>query len=76
MLSFAPFRSWFVTKHPTGKRMDFQKETGFSPSTAAKVWADKLPVKSDIIDRICETYNLQVNEVIKYEKGETDEGIS
>lgn len=68
MLTFEPFRIWFITKHPTRKKGDFLKETGFSPSTSSKVWNDKFPVSSDVIDRICETYNLEVHEVIKRKK--------
>ncbi|GGE28286.1 hypothetical protein GCM10011571_32980 [Marinithermofilum abyssi] len=64
-LTFEPFRVWFVKHHPTRRKMDFQKETQFSPQTAAKVWEDRFPVRSDVIDRLCETYDLEVHEVIK-----------
>lgn len=63
-LSFEPFRVWFVTKHPTGKKGDLEKETGFSPVTVAKVWHDRFPIRSDVIERLCETYDLEVHEVI------------
>jgi hypothetical protein len=65
MLTFEPFRVWFIKNHPTRDKMDFIKETGFAPRTASKVWKDRFPVRSDVIDRICETYGLHVHEVIE-----------
>jgi hypothetical protein len=67
-LTFEPFRVWFVKHHPTRKKMDFQRETGLAPSSAAKVWEDRFPVRSDVIERICETYDLKVEEVIQMKK--------
>lgn len=65
-LTFEPFRLWFVQHHPTHKRMDFLKETGLAPRTAAKVWEDRFPVRSDVIATICETYGLKVEQVIEF----------
>jgi len=48
--------------------MDLQKETGFSPTTASKVWNDRFPVRSDVIETICGTYGLSVEQVIRYKK--------
>lgn len=65
MITFAPFRRWFETHHPTRKRMDFQKETGLSPKTAAKIWKD-WEVSTGTIEKICRTYNLQIHDVLEY----------
>lgn len=65
-LTFDPFRVWFVQNHPTRRKMDFQKETGLSPQTSAKVWEDRFPVRSDVIERICATYRLQPGQVIAF----------
>lgn len=65
-LTFEPFRIWFVKQHPTHRKMDFIEETGFSPRTAAKIWEDRFPVRSDVIATICETYGLKVEQVIEF----------
>jgi hypothetical protein len=65
-LTFEPFRVWFVKHHRTGRKMDFQHDTGLAPRTAAKVWNDRLPVSSDVVDRICSAYNLRVDQVIEH----------
>jgi DNA-binding Xre family transcriptional regulator len=63
MISYSPFRQWFVTYHPTQKRMDFQKECGLSSRTAARIWNDR-PVNTETIDKICNAYNLRVEQVM------------
>lgn len=65
MLTFEPLRIWFVKKNK--KRTDMCEECGFSPQTVAKIWKDSR-VRSDVIDRICETYDLAVEQVIEYRK--------
>lgn len=66
MLTFEPFRIWFIKNHPTNSKVDFRNETGLANSSAAKVWKDRFPVRSDLIDRICETYNLDIQQVVQY----------
>lgn len=67
-MTFEPFRQWYKA---TGKpKMELRSDTGFSPSTMKKIWQDLFPVRSDVIERLCETYNLPVEQVIKY-KGES-----
>jgi len=44
------------------------KETNLSRSTFQKIWKDDLPVRSDVIDKLCETYNLEIEEVIRRRK--------
>jgi DNA-binding Xre family transcriptional regulator len=66
-INFAPFRRWFYTYHPTQKRQDFQKETGLAPSTCSKIWNDR-DCKLSTVDRICETYNLDLDQVIERKK--------
>lgn len=68
MLTFEPFRVWFIKHHPTNSKEDFRTETGFAPNTAAKVWKDRFPVRSDVIERICETYDLRIEQVIEFRK--------
>lgn len=65
-LTFEPFRIYFVkTKRD---KMELIEKVGFSPKTAAKVWNDRFPIRSDVIDRLCETYDLEVHEVIRRKK--------
>lgn len=68
-LTFEPFRIWFIKYHPTGSRMDFIKETGLAPGTAAKIWNDRFPVKTDLIVLLCSTYNLRIEQVVEFRKG-------
>jgi len=64
MLTFEPFRIWFMR---SGKsKMAMQAECGLQPTTAAKVWNDRFPVRSDVIEKICRTYNLRIEQVIEY----------
>ncbi|MBS7531880.1 helix-turn-helix domain-containing protein [Hazenella sp. IB182353] len=72
-LTFKPFHIWFNTHHSTKERMDFINETKFAPQTASKVWNDRFPVKSDVIERICETYNLKIEEVCEYREDKQHE---
>lgn len=65
-LSFEPLRIYFVKKKKD--KMDLVNEVKLSPSTAAKVWNDRFPLRTDVIDRICETYDLEIEDVIKREK--------
>ncbi|WP_309479244.1 helix-turn-helix domain-containing protein [Brevibacillus agri] len=61
---------WFIK---TGKpRTDIRTDCDFSPSTVAKIWNDRFPVRSDVIETICKTYGLRIEEVIEYR--EMDKG--
>lgn len=71
-LTFEPFRIWFIKYHPTRKKMDFQRETGLAPSSAAKVWEDRFPVRTDLIEKVCQTYKLNIEQVLCY-KHEIDQ---
>jgi len=75
-LTFEPFHVWWTINKGPNRKMEFQKETGFSPQTAAKVWNDRFPVRSDIIDTICETYGLEVHQIIKYKRDIDSKGIN
>lgn len=65
MWTYEPFRVWFITQHPTKRRSDIPKETGLSRHTITKIWNDE-HVKTETIERICETYNLRVEQVCQY----------
>ena len=66
MLTFEPLRLWFKANNK--QRTDMYKDCGFAPQTVAKIWNDRFPVRSDIIDKICDTYDLQIEQVIKHKK--------
>lgn len=63
-ISFAPFRAWYVNEHPTGQKQDMIKELNTSWKTVSKIWGDKLPVRTDVIEKICNTYGLTLDQVI------------
>ena len=63
LFTFEPFRIWFIKHHPTKKKMHAQKELGFGTKTMAKIWGDGFPVRSDIVAKICLTYNLDIDQV-------------
>ncbi|RUT38695.1 XRE family transcriptional regulator [Paenibacillus anaericanus] len=65
-LTFEPFRIWWTINK--GPKMDLTKETSFSPQTASKIWKDRFPVRSDVIETICSEYGLSIEQVIRYKK--------
>lgn len=65
MWTYEPFRIWFVKTYPTKRRADISKETGLSRHTITKIWNDE-HVMTQVIERICETYNLPVEQVCKW----------
>lgn len=71
MLSFEPLRIFFVKKKID--KMDLVKKVHLSPTTVSKIWNDRFPVRSDVIDRICDFYDLEVHEVIKRVKEDEEE---
>lgn len=65
-LTFEPFRIFFVKQKKD--KMELVEKVGLSPRTASKIWKDRFPVRSDVIDRLCEYYDLEVEEVIRRTK--------
>lgn len=67
-LSFEPLRKWFVKEKK--KRTEMYETCRFSPTTVAKIWDDRFPVRSDVIETICRTYKLKIEQVIEYKEDE------
>ncbi|MFW5434373.1 helix-turn-helix domain-containing protein [Paenibacillus apiarius] len=67
-LTFEPLRKWFDSKNK--KRTEMYTTCKFSPTTVAKLWDDRFPVRSDVIETICRTYKLRIENVIEYVEGE------
>jgi DNA-binding Xre family transcriptional regulator len=65
-LTFEPFRIFFVKNKKD--KMELIEKVGLSPKTAAKIWKDRFPVRSDVIERLCEAYDLEVEQVIRRKK--------
>ncbi|MGG1650458.1 helix-turn-helix domain-containing protein [Paenibacillus sp. NRS-1783] len=69
MISYEPLRILLVKRNI--KKMDFIAKVGLSPTTAAKLWKDDY-VHLNVINRICETYNLTtITDVLEYKREET-----
>lgn len=64
-ISFGPFRAWFVNHHPTGRKKDLIKELNMSWKTLNKIWKDQLPIRTDVIEKIVNEYNLPLDQVIE-----------
>lgn len=66
IFSFEPLRVWCAKQGKT--RAKIKKETNIARSTLDKMW-DDLPVRTDIIRKICVHYKLRIEEVceIKYD---------
>lgn len=74
MITFEPFREWYNQQMDGSRkkrRLDLLNECNMSPTTAQKIWSDKLPVRTDVIDKLCDVYGLRVDQVIKFVKEET-----
>ncbi|SHF20808.1 hypothetical protein SAMN05444392_11083 [Seinonella peptonophila] len=65
LFTFEPFRIWFTTSHTTKRKMHVQKELGFGTKTMSKIWGDQFPMRSDIIAKICLTYDLKLDQVMR-----------
>lgn len=65
-LTFEPFRIWYMRQRK--KKTDMYSECGFAPATVAKIFSDGFPVRTDVVERICEVYDLRVEQVIEYRK--------
>jgi DNA-binding Xre family transcriptional regulator len=63
-LTFEPFRIWYDRQRK--KKTDMYAECGFAPATVAKIFSDGFPVRTDVIERICDVYGLRVEQVIEY----------
>lgn len=70
MLTFEPFRIWMVKNNK--KRQDIIDECKLSPPTATRIMKDQFPVKTDLIDTLCSTYGLRIEEVIEHRKDVKD----
>lgn len=70
-LTFEPFRTWY-SKQKDGSRKKPKKhmieECGFSWTTVNKIWADRFPIRSDVIETLCRVYKLKVQQVIEYRR--------
>lgn len=63
ILTYEPFRKLLVEKKKT--RGDLVKEKVFSSSTSSKLKKD-LPVSLTVIDKICDYFKVQPNQIIDY----------
>lgn len=66
MLTYKPFRIWCMANYPKKNRSDIARETGLSRPTVDKIWNDE-PVMTYVIEQICKTYDLRVEQVCQYE---------
>jgi DNA-binding Xre family transcriptional regulator len=66
MWTYEPFRLWFVKNHPRSSREDIARQTQLSRHTITKIWKDE-HVMTHVIERLCETYNLPVEQVCRWE---------
>lgn len=64
MLTFEPFREWCVKQKK--KRTDLIRECGFSPTTVAKIFGDKFPIRSDVLETLCRVYRRKIHQIIEY----------
>lgn len=64
MISYEPFRIFAMRSGK--KRSDFMAECGFSKTTWEKIRNDK-NVGVDILEKICVTYGLKIEEVVRIE---------
>lgn len=61
MISFKPLRMWMAGE---GKeKTDLAKDLGLNARTYQRIWKDG-NVTTETIDRICEHYNLPIEEVV------------
>ncbi|WP_374049711.1 helix-turn-helix domain-containing protein [Paenibacillus larvae] len=45
-------------------------DCGFAPQTVAKVWGDRFPMRTDVIEKICKTYGLRIEQVLVWKNEE------
>lgn len=65
MITFKPLRVMLAERNI--KRMDFIRDVGISSGTAAKMWKDEY-VALEVIDRICEAMDCEVQDVVQRKK--------
>jgi len=73
-LTFEPFRQWFAQQKDGSRpkrKTDLYSECGFSSNTCGKIWNDRFPVRSEVIEKLCQVYGLRIEQVIEYREDET-----
>lgn len=65
MISYEPFRSYVASNNI--KKKDIMDKTGISSSTMSKLKHDQY-VSIEIINRICDFLDLDINNVVKYKR--------
>ncbi|MEC0136146.1 helix-turn-helix transcriptional regulator [Paenibacillus macerans] len=70
MLTYEPLRILMVKRNI--KKMEFADMVGITPPTLSKLMQDK-PVTLEVLDRVCETLDVELHEVIRRRK--KDEGV-
>ncbi len=70
MLTYEPLRITLVKRNI--KKMEFAEMVGITPPTLSKLMQDK-PVSLEILDRVCETLDVELHDVIRRRKKE--EGV-
>ncbi|MBY9080967.1 helix-turn-helix transcriptional regulator [Paenibacillus sp. HN-1] len=65
MITYEPLRILLVKR--SIKKMDFIAKVGISPTTAAKLWNDGY-VSLEVLDRICEAYDVEISDVVRRKK--------
>lgn len=66
MLSFEPFKVWCLINKV--ERKDVSRDTGINLTTVHQIFRDEFPFRTTVIEKICKTYNLEVEQVIKYKR--------
>lgn len=70
MLTYEPLRILLVKRNL--KKMEFASMVGITAPTLAKLMQDK-PVTLDVLDRVCETLDVELHEVIR-RRGKDERG--
>ncbi|ARR10652.1 helix-turn-helix domain-containing protein [Paenibacillus bovis] len=68
VITFEPFRAFYNTlgtSKSKKSRFDLLQEANISKDTANRIWYDG-NVSLEIVNRLCQTYGLQLHEVITY----------
>lgn len=64
MLTFEQFRIWCLKNNKERKHVAV--EADISLPTVHNIFNDKLPVRTDTIEKLCKTYKLRIEEVMEY----------
>lgn len=65
MITYEPFRGYVAANNI--KKKDIMLKTGISSSTMSKLKHDQY-VSLEIIDKICNVLNIDINEVVRYKR--------